>query len=270
MATSRNLAPTLALALAALLATPPAAAEEEADRALVDAAQNPAADLVNIRLRNELRLGMGPRERNGWATLFDPSFPTVVVDDAWNVVHRFRVAMVWQPEILARTGGYFAMSDLGYEAYLAPVRIGTFDWGLGATVLLPTGTDDHVAEHMWAAGPAVALRWGTGRLSLSLGARQLWTVATTGAYPHLNRLLLEPSITWALGAGFHLQSAPSIVFDQRTNDWLVPLGGGVTRLFSPAGQKLLVSLQAYRTGVSHSAPGAEWTVQLGTSLLFSR
>jgi hypothetical protein len=71
-----------------------------------------------------------------------------------------------------------------------------------------------------------------------------------------------------LPAGFHLQTAPAVTFDERTSQWTVPLGGGVGRLFSPGGQRVLVELQAYRSGVSRSDPAAQWTIQLGTSLLF--
>jgi hypothetical protein len=260
-----------ALLLALCLAAP-AAAEEAADEALFQASQNPASNIVAIPVRNETSFGIGHKRRTGNTTAVEPFFPTAI-SDAFILAHRIRLALVWQPEVNARIGGSFGMGDLGYELYLAQANPGPVTWGAGAAVLLPTGTDDRISEHKWTSGPAAAVSGTVGRLVLGIAGRQLWTWASTGSYPVVNRLTLEPQASLALRGGWFLVTAPVITADWKragADVWTVPLGGGVAKLVSPGGQKILLSLQGYGTAVHPRTNYPEWTLRAGASFLFPR
>lgn len=250
----------------------PAAAEETADEALFRASQNPASNLVDVPVRNETSFGIGHKRRTGNATFVEPSFPTAI-SDAFILAHRIRLPLVWQPEVNARIGGAFGMGDLGYELYLAQSNPGPVTWGAGGALLLPTGTDDRISEHKWASGVAAAVNGSLGRVALGIGARQLWTWASTGSYPVVNRLTLEPQASLALGRGWFLQTAPVITADWKrpgADVWTVPLGGGVAKLVSPGGQKILLSLHAYGAAVHPRTAHPEWTLRAGLAFLFPR
>lgn len=267
MSDSRRAALALSLCFAA-----PAAAQETADEALFQASQNPASNLVAIPMRNETSFGIGHKRRTGNATLFDPSFPTEL-SDALILAHRIHVGLVWRPEVNARIGGSFGLGDIGYELYLAETKPGPFTWGAGAALLLPTGTDDRISEHKWASGPALAVNGAVGRLALGVVARQLWTWASAGGYPVVNRLVVEPQVSLALGRGWFLATAPVITADWKragADVWTVPLGGGVARVVSPGGQKMLLSVQGTVPVVHPRANTPEWTLGAGVSFLFPR
>lgn len=260
-----------ALLLALCLAAP-AAAAETVDEALFQASLNPAADLTNIPIGNETAFGIGHKRRTSSVTAFEPSFPTAIAD-GWNLAHRIRASLEWQPEVNARIGGSFGLGDLGYEIYLAPSATGGTIWGVGGALVLPTSTDDRIGEHKWASGPAAVVSFAAGRLVLGLGARQLWTWASSGAYPVVNRLTLRPHVAWALGGGWFLLTAPTIAADwkrPRADVWTVPVGGGAARLFSPGGQRILLSLEAYAPLVHRTSSYPEWTLQTRISFLFPR
>ena len=100
----RTIAHAAAL-LAVLCATPAArAAEESLDRTLVHQSLSPAANVVNVALRNDVGLGLYHKERTSDTTWLEPSFPTALGAD-WMLVHRIHLPLVWQPVVVARTGG---------------------------------------------------------------------------------------------------------------------------------------------------------------------
>jgi hypothetical protein len=258
--------------LLALCLAPAAAAQESADEALFRASQNPASNLVDIPVRNETSFGIGHKRRTGNATYVEPSFPTAI-SDAFILAHRIRLPLVWQPEVNARIGGAFGVGDLGYELYLAQSNPGPVTWGAGGALLLPSGTDDRISEHKWASGLAGAVNGSVGRVALGIGARQLWTWASAGSYPDVNRLTLEPQASLALGRGWFLATAPIVTADWKragADVWTVPLGGGVAKLFSPGGQKILLSVHAYGNAVHPRAAQPEWTLRAGLAFLFPR
>jgi hypothetical protein len=260
-----------ALLLALCLAAP-AAAEETADEALFQASQNPASDLTNMPLRNDTSFGIGHKRRTASATSFEPTFTTEIAD-GWILAHRIHLSLDWMPEINARIGGSFGLGDLGYEIYLAPQKPETLSWGVGGVLLVPSSTDDRIGAHKWVSGPAAAASATFGRLGVGLVARQLWTWASSGNYPEVNRLVLEPQVSFALGGGWFLLTAPAITADWKragADVWTVPLGGGVAKLLSPGGQKILLSLQGFASAVHPTSGYPEWTLRAGVSFLFPR
>jgi hypothetical protein len=259
-----------ALLLALCLAAP-AAADEAADEAVFQASQNPAADLIAMPLQSETAFGIGHKRRTGNVTAFDPTFPTTIAE-GWNLAHRIHFTLEWAPELTARIGGSYGLGDLGYEIYLAPVRPGPLTWGIGGTLLVPSSTDDRIGEHKWASGPAAVVSATIGRVGLGFGARQLWTWASSGGYPTVDRLTLEPQLSLAFGGGWFLVSEPRITASWKrpgADVWTVPLGGGVAKLLSPGGQKILLTLQGYGTAVHPTSNYPEWTLRAGISFLFA-
>jgi hypothetical protein len=250
----------------------PAAAEEAADEALFQASQNPASDVVNMKVYDQISFDIGRRHRNANGAVFEPAFPTSV-GEGWNLAHRFHASLDWAPEVAARIGGSFGVGDLGYDLYLAPVaRPGALTWGAGAALLVPTGTDTRLGDHKWASGPAVAVNGTLGRVGLGLAAKQLWTWASAGSYPDVDRLTLEPQVSLAFRGGWFLFTAPTITADWKRSAgdvWTVPAGGGVAKLLSPGGQKILLSLQGYVLAVHPAQRFPEWTLRAGASFLFA-
>jgi hypothetical protein len=276
-------APRLALAaLAVALAARPARAADEAfERAVVQSSEGPAANLVDVAFRNEVGLDIGHKSRTANTMLVAPSFPTGIGAE-WILAHQFGLPLVWQPAVVARTGGTYGLGDLAYAAYLAPAKPGAVTWGLGPALQFPTSSDDIIGDHKWVAGVAGAISVSRGDLLLGLNARQLWTYASTGNYPVVNRLVLEPVVSWSLRSGWYLVSAPTVTADWKrdaADRWTVPLGGGVGRFFMPGSQRLTLSLQVYATAAratggylathpATSAPG--WIVRAGVAILFPR
>ncbi len=275
----------LAVSLAALslapLGAPAARADETAERTMVNASRGPVANQVDLSLRNEVGIGLYHKERTSNTTWLEPSFPTSLGAD-WILAHDIHLPLVWQPVVVARTGGTYGLGALRYEMYLAPAAPGSLAWGLGYGLQFPTDSDYTIGDHKWAAGPSGALSWWRGPLYAGLVATQLWTYASSGGYPTVNRLSLRPTVTYELPRGFYLVTSPAVVADWKrpaADRWTVPLGGGVGRVFSLGGARMTLSAEAYWTAVGpteawstqhpYTAP-PDWTVRAGIALLLPR
>jgi len=269
MTTPSRLAPlVLALALSSA-----ARADEATDRALVRGRHDVLSDTIDVALRNETALGIGRRDRTANLTVVEPSFLTLV-GDAWGLAHRIQFPLVWQPEVVARYGGTYGLGDLGYELYAAWPSAGGLSFGGGLALVLPTGSDRRVSDSKWEVGPALALGSSWGPISLSVAARQLFTLASTHTAPDVNRLVIQPSLTWALRSGWYLVSAPRFQADwdaASSERFTIPLGGGAGRILGVAGQRLALSLEAYAHVAPRSGnPHPDWTLRAALSLLYPR
>ena len=279
----RTIAHAAAL-LATLCAAVPAAraADESLDRTLVHQSLSPAANVVNVALRNDLGVGLYHKERTSNTTWLEPSFPTAIFGGGWILAHRVHLPLVWQPVVVARTGGTYGLAGLRYEMLLAPVTSGAWSGGLGFGLQFPTESDYTIGDHKWAAGPSGALSWSRGAVHAGVAATQLWTYASSGGYPTVDRLTLEPTLSLDLPAGFYLLSAPSVVADWKrpaADRWTIPVGGGVGKVFAPGGTRVALTLQGYWTARGpteswttqhpYTAP-PDWTIRAGIALLFAR
>jgi hypothetical protein len=261
------------LALLALYLAPAARADEGADRALVRGRHDVLSDVVQVTLRNETSFGIGNRDRTANVTVPETSFLTQV-GERWGLAHHIHVPLVWQPEVVARYGGTYGLGDLGYELYGAVATASGLTAGGGLALVLPTGSDRRISESKWLLGPAVALGGAWGPASISVTARQLITVGSVHTAPDVNRLVVQPVLTWTLRSGWYLVTAPRLQadWDATSSDrFTVPLGGGVGRIFGVSSQRLALSLEAYANVAPRSStPHADWSLRAGLSLLYPR
>lgn len=262
------------LALLAFLALPLAArADEAADRALVRGRHDVLADLVGVGLRNETGFGIGRRDRVANLTALETSFLTQV-GETWGLAHRIQLPLVWQPEVVARYGGTYGLGDLGYELYAARPSTDGLSFGGGLALWLPTGSDRRLSDGKWQLGPALAFGAAWGPVALSVWARQLFTLGSVRTAPDVNRLVVQPSLTWTVRSGWYLVSAPRLQadWDAASSDrFTVPLGGGVGRVFGIGSQRLSASLEGYATVAPRSStPHPDWTLRGTVSLLYPR
>lgn len=260
--------------LALLLALPlTARPDEAADRALVRERHDVLADLVGVGVRNETGFGIGRRDRVSNLTALETSFLTLV-GDTWGLAHRIQLPLVWHPEVTARYGGTYGLGDIGYELYAAHPSADGLSFGGGLALVFPTGSDRRLTDGKWELGPALAVGAAWGPVAFSVSARQLLTLGSVRTAPDVNRLVVQPSLTWTLRGGWYLVSAPRLQadWDAASGDrFTIPLGAGAGRIFGIGGQRLSASVEGYATTVPGSgAPRPDWTLRVTLSLLYPR
>jgi len=182
--------------------------------------------------------------------------------------------VLYQPELVAGSGGTFGISDINETLFLSPAAAGRVIWGLGPTVTFPTATDDLLGSEKWSAGPALVVLTMPGKWVLGVLANNQWSFAGDDARPDVNAFLLQYFVNYNLQQGWYLTSSPvnTASWDADSEDrWTVPLGGGVGKIFRAGRQPMNAQAGVYFNAVKpDDLPTADWTLRLQLQLLFPK
>ena len=240
---------------------------DEAD--LARAAQNPVADLISLPFQNNTNFNVGALDNTQNVLNIQPVIPFNLNDD-WNVITRTIVPVVYQPSFFPGDDYDFGISDIQFTAFFSPKKpVGGWILGAGPVIGLPTATDERLGPRKWTAGPSVvALRmegpWVFGAL-----IQNVWSFAGSGDRD-VNAMLLQPFVNYNMADGWYLVSAPIITANWEAdsdNRWVVPVGGGIGKIFRIGDQAFNFNTQAFYN-VETPDFGAEWQLRVQVQLLF--
>ncbi|MGB7503107.1 MAG: hypothetical protein WBM25_11990, partial [Azonexus sp.] len=243
----------VALAAIAAIAATPAHAELSAEE-LAKLAQNPVGNLISVPFQNNTNLNVGTDNRTQNILNIQPVIP-VSVSDEWNIITRTIVPVISQPlPDGERTNG---IGDTVFTAFLSPAKPGSFIWGAGPVVQLPTNSNSDLGSRIsdlgnrnWGLGPSVvALHlekgdpWVFGVL-----ANNIWSLSESGTGGSYNNGLIQPFVNYNFPDGFYITSAPIITANWKAESsqrWTVPVGGGVGKIFHLGKLPVNTQLSAY-------------------------
>src|SRR5690606_14850807 len=110
---------------------------------------------------------------------------------------------------------------------------GSFTWGVGPAILIPTGTDDYLTTDKFGIGPtAVALKQSGGWTYGAL-VNQIWSIAGDDDRADVNQMFLQPFMTYNWKSGAGLGANMELTQNWESSDttlWLNPIVSGVTSL----------------------------------------
>jgi len=269
----RTARPSLAIvAFAALAVFASHAAAELSKEELAKLAQNPVANLISIPFQNNTNFNVGPYNRTQDILNIQPVIP-VHLNAEWNVITRTIAPLIWQPGMAPGQDTTFGLGDIQFTAFLSPAKPEGVIWGVGAILQLPTHTSDVLGTDEWGIGPSfVALKiekhWVYGAL-----VNQVWGFAGPGSAPGINQFLLQPFVNYNIEDGLYIVSAPIITANWEAssgNQWTVPLGGGVGKIFKIGGKlPLNVQAEAFYNIVSPNN-GPDWSIRLQAQILLPK
>ena len=241
------------------------------------AVQNPISSLISLPFKFIFDFGAD----NGDAQYVNiqPVVPVSVGD--WNIVNRLIVPIGGvdgpitgisnNPSPIPGDGAE-GLSDINYSAFLSPAKVGSLIWGAGASLSMPTASDDQLGSGKWSAGPTAVLltqpKWG----SVGLLGRQLWSFSGDEDRRNVSQLLLEPFINFNLKNGWFLITDMIITANWEApsgNEWTVPLGGGIGRVFKIGNQPINSRLEAYYN-VERPDGAPEWNMAFTIQFLFPK
>jgi hypothetical protein len=255
--------------------TPSGGAGGHAD--LAAAAQNPIAAMVSLPFQNNTFFRTGPDNDTANVLNIQPVVPFNLGE--WNVITRTIIPVVYLPSVTDSlpdlpsadtSGDDFGLGDINFSAYFSPVSKGIFTWGIGPSLTLRTATSDRLGTQKWSAGPAAvalvtAKPWVAGTL-----VRQLWSFAGKDDRDDVNQTLVQPFVNYNMANGWYLVSSPIITVNweaDRDNAAVVPVGGGVGRVFTVGDQALNAQVQTFYNAVRPDfAP--EWSLRVQVTFLF--
>lgn len=240
---------------------------------LAKKAQNPIANLISVPFQNNTNFGAGP-SGDGTPNVLNiqPVIP-VSLSKELLLVTRTIIPVVNQPASATGQGSAFGLGDINPQFYFTPVSKGKVTWGVGPTFVLPTATDDVLGQGKWSAGPAAVVVVSIGPVVFGAVGNNVWSFAGDSDRESVNQLLVQPFLNYNLPKGWYLVSAPIITSNgnapEGQEQWTVPIGGGVGRVFAIGDQKVNATLQAYWNVVKPDAAG-DWTLRAQYQFLFPR
>ena len=249
----------------------PCFAEEAVFRELSRKMQNPVSDRISFSFEDRVNFGVGLND-DVQNILNVRSLYSFNLGDNWNLVNRTIVPVVNQPELVPGSGDQFGLGDISSTFFLMPRSSRFAIFGVGPVVSFPTATDETLGTEKWGVGPSVVVvsmpdRWIFGAL-----VNNLWSVGGDSNREDINSMVIQPFVFYNFPNGWYTVSSPTIraIWTADSEDrWVVPLGGGVGKIFKIGKQVMNASVQAFYN-VEKPGPVADWSLRMQLQFLFPK
>ena len=239
---------------------------------LAQKVQNPVSDLISLPFQNNTNFGIGEYDRIQNVLNIQPVIP--VSAGNWKILNRIIAPLIYQPYIDQESDGKFGLGDITWTAWLSPAAAGKVVWGAGAVAMFPTGTDDMLGTGKWGLGPSVVLVAMPSPWVVGVLAQNVWSVAGDTARADVNQMVIQYFINFNLPGGWYFTTSPIITANweaESGNQWLVPFGLGVGKLFAIGSQPLNASIHGYYNAINYdTTPYPEWTLRVQLQFLFPK
>jgi len=239
---------------------------------LQKATQNPVASLISVPLQNNTNFGIGPYDRAQDVLNIQPVIPIGVSED-WNLIIRWIAPIIWQPIPSAREVGVYGFGDMQPTFFLSPKKPHKVIWGVGPFFILPTASNQNfLGQGKFSIGPSVVALVQPGHWTIGALVNNAWSVAGPQGRADVNQMLLQYFINYNLDKGWYLTSSPIVTANWEASSedrWVVPLGGGVGRIFRLGAQPVNISAQVYGNAV-HPEGSSSWSVRLQIAFLYPK
>jgi len=269
---------TSGIALLYGILTVTAAHAELSAEDLAKIAQNPVGNLISVPFQENAYFNVGPEERTQNVLNIQPVIPISINDD-WNIITRTILPIISQPAFTPNGSRTNGIGDVQVSAFLSPASPGAWIWGVGAITQLPTHSNNLLGNNNAGIGPTAVFMhlehgspWVYGVL-----ANNVWSVngsasPVSGSSPSYNNGLIQPFLNYNFESGAYITSSPILTVNweaRGSQQWTVPMGGGVGKLFKLGKLPVNTSLSAYYSVVRPDfAPN--WNVRLQIQLMFPK
>jgi hypothetical protein len=268
--------PTLALLLTVLLATSaPADSKED----LAKESQNPVGNIISLPIEYWHYDGMA-NDSSADGLALKPVYPLGLGNVT--LINRFIVPFLG---IDANTTGEdlgnisipptntkeSGLANLQYQALFTPAAPGKVIWGAGPVFDFPTNTDG-LGSDKWSAGAAFLALTMPGNWVVGALVQNVWSYAGPSDEPDVNKFTFQYFVNYNLPNGWYLTSTPIMTADWEkpsSEQWTVPVGGGIGKLTSFGKQPVDFKLQAFSI-VEKPEGGPDWSLMFAVKFLFPK
>jgi hypothetical protein len=270
-----------ALQAAALLAAAFVAASVHAELSAEDLAkiaQNPVGNLISVPFQENAYFNVGPLNATQNVLNIQPVIPISISDD-WNIITRTIIPIIWQPAFAPGQGSVSGIGDVQVSAFLSPAKPGAWIWGMGVVTQLPTHSNDRLGNNNAGLGPTFVI------LHLERGSpwvygvliNNIWSVGSTdypfnSNAPKYSNGLLQPFLNYNFESGAYLTTSPIITVNweaRGSQQWTVPMGGGVGKLFKIGRLPVNTQIGAYYNVVRPDFAN-NWQIRAQVQFMFPK
>ncbi len=267
---------------------------EGGDEDLAKKAQNPLANIISMPLQWNTDFGIGSDEGKGHVLNIQPIYPVSLSKGATlinrmilplpksvpgggggttaglgAVVPGFATTMSDAGQALGRETG---LGDITLMNWYSPEPKGSFMWGFGPVTIWPTATDDRLGDDKFSIGPSAVLVLSNPKFIAASVINAWWSVGGDSDAPDVGVFYWQPIFTYFLPNKWYVVTAPVIIKDlegQSGQKWIVPLGGGVGKMFNVGTLPLDFTAQVYKY-VEKPDGGPDWVLRLQLKFIFAK
>jgi hypothetical protein len=272
----------------ALLSSTVSVGFSQAQEDLAKQSQNPLGTIISLPFENNFYFNIGPADATAYTLTLKPVYPVDL--GKWNLINRLIMPVVYSEgqdldislddsiEIgdisIAdmASGSAFGLADITYTAYLSPKDSGSWIWGIGGALILPTATEDRYSSDKWSAGPAFVALTMPGKWVVGFLIQNVWSFAGDSDAADVNKFLFQYFINYNLENGWYLSTTPIITANWEANSdnrWVVPFGGGEGRLVRHGKLPVDYKLAAYWNAEKPEF-GPDWNLQFTIKILLPK
>lgn len=238
-------------------------------------AENPLSYLITLPLRYQADFDEGPYDAVKSTFELDQAVLPFRLNDDWDLITRTKLPFESEPPKKLNDPWETGLSN-GYTTFFLTPRQGDgIFWGAGPVLYYPTATNTAVGVNKWGAGPSFAmLKKDSSPWEWGIVVNNIWSF---GGPPQgkdrTNSLLVNPFISYHFNNGWSLGTSPNVETDWLSKEgqqWTVPLGGGIAKVFRIGPQPMKLALDSYFNTVRPQAGSDTWVVTVTLTFLFSQ
>ncbi len=190
-------------------------------------------NLISLPFQYNIEFGLGSRDKDRHTLNIQPVVPVALNDD-WNLITRTILPPTSAPGFSPGEDRNTGLGDMSFTAFFSPNTAGSFVWGVGPVLSIPTATDTALGTDKWGIGvSAVGLGmkgpWVVGGL-----ISNVWSFAGDDARADVNFMTLQPFLNYNFGGGWYFTSSPVMTANWEApsgQEWTIPLGGGFGKIY---------------------------------------
>lgn len=218
---------------------PPSAAQpaDEAgnDQDLAKKLTNPISDLVSLPFQFNWNGGLGPTNALQVVLNVQPVVPVSLSKD-WNLIGRFILPVIAQPELTTGSTPTFGFGDVVFSLFLSPNKQTGFIWGVGPVFGLPMSTNTSLGSGKWEVGPTAVALVLDGPWTIGALVNQLFSFADVSDVSRntVSQLFAQPFINYTTHDSFTFTVTSESTFNFKASDFdqaaTIPVEGLVAKV----------------------------------------
>ena len=242
--------------------------DESEEAKLAKASQNPVADLYSLPFQNNTTFNVGPRDRTQNVLNIQPVIP-IGLTEGINLINRVIIPVVTQPYGANGINSSTGIGDISYTAWLSPTKASKIIWGVGPALQIPTSSSaDEFGSREFGIGPSIVALTIIDKWVAGVVLNNIWTFGDISE----NKFLFQYFINYNLPKAAYLVSAPILTANWNANSseqWIVPFGGGIGKVFKLGKQPINVNAQGYYNAIKPDGWG-DWQLRVQAQLIFPK
>jgi hypothetical protein len=237
---------------------------------VLEGSENPLSNVIVLPFRDNLNFDFLGKSKPQDILQIEPQIP-IKLTEKIRLLFRPILPVLYQINTSKLKGHVFGVGDLNPQFYFSSAVQKTFSIGFGPVFAFPTATHSQIGTGKVSAGPAIVFAAMPTNWVFGFYANNLWSFAGGRNRPSVNVFNLSGFVYYNLSNDWFLASTPNIAANWKisgSEKWIIPVGGGIGRLFKINNQYVVGSIQYFYNALVPSTIKTKWSIRFALDFVF--